>query len=206
MSCVRVFVQGKEIDAGAHVIEDRTYCRLRDVCEALGARVSWTKVGDEQAVVRVEFPRVLEPSLVADLRLPSGVTADMVDRYCQGTPMEGLGKDFVAAEEKWRTNAGALAAIACHESDFGRSRIARDKRNLFGIRAYDPDPYNNAATYQSFQESIDAAARLLSVAYLSPAGKFHNGPHLAGIGKRWATDPRWAEKVLRHWRGIVYGM
>lgn len=198
MGCVIVKVDGRPLDVGGHLIENRVYCRARDLAEAMGMKVVWD--GQNRVVMMLTGPR---PSIETDLRLPSGISAEVLDAHCRGTPMEGLGTTFVVAEEKWRVNAGALCAIACHESDFGRSKIARAKKNLFGFGAYDRDPYNSAASYPSFPESIEAAAKHLAVAYLSPAGQYHNGPHLAGIGKRWATDPEWASKVYKHWVAIV---
>ncbi|MGE5610041.1 MAG: glucosaminidase domain-containing protein [Bacillota bacterium] len=198
MGCVTIKMDGRPLDVGGHLIEGRVYTRARDLAEAMGAKVTWD--GQSQVVRVITGPR---PGIETDLRLPSNVRAEALDAYCRGTPMEGLGAEFLAAEEKWRVNAAALCSIACHESDFGRSAIARDKKNLFGIQAYDRDPYGCAASYNSFAESIDAAARLLAVAYLTPAGRFYGGPCLAGIGKRWATDPEWASKVYRHWVAIV---
>lgn len=198
MGCVTIKVDGRPLDVGGHLIEDRVYARARDLAEAMGARVTWD--GQNQVVWVITGPR---PSIETDLRLPSKVRAEVLDAYCRGTPMEGLGTEFLRAEEKWRVNAGALCSIGCHESDFGRSKIAQDKHNLFGIQAYDRDPYGCAASYGSFAESVDAAARLLAVAYLSPAGRYYGGPHLAGVGRKWATDPEWASKVYRHWVAIV---
>ncbi len=133
-----------------------------------------------------------------DLRLESGISARALDKFLKGTPMEGLGAYFVAAEKRYSVNAQYLCAHAVHESNFGRSRIARDKKNLFGFGAYDSDPYRYAKTFKSFEECIYYVAEYIAENYLSPAGKYYNGPTLKGMNVKYATDPYWAEKIARH--------
>lgn len=200
VGCVKIIVPGG-VELEGHLIEERSYARVRDLAEALGFYVEWKP---ERVVVISELPRPLDEG--TDLRLPSGATAGLLDEYLAGTAMEKLGADFVTAEERWRVNAVFACAVACHESDFGRSAIARDKRNLFGIMAYDSDPYGSARSYGSHRESIEDFCRLISREYLNPAGAFYNGPTVAGVGKRYATDPNWGAKVLVHCGRILEKM
>lgn len=196
MGCIKVVpLGGAEIEG--HLIEGRAYCRVRDLAEALGFRVSWLPA----TVIISEKPREISPE--TDLRLPSGIKAEMLDRYFGDLPVGGLGKAFVEAEERWRVNAVFAAAVACHESDFGRSVIAQTKKNLFGLRAYDADPYGFAKAYGSFKESIEDFYKLVSREYLNPAGKYFQGPTVTGVGRKYASDPLWAEKVLAHCRAIL---
>lgn len=182
-----------------HLIEDRAYCRVRDLAEALGYKVLW-----QPGIVTVsEKPREIGPD--TDLRLPSLIDDYTLDKYMNGTPLMGLGRSMIEAARKWRVNAVFICAVACHESDFGRSAIARNRRNLFGIMAYDADPYAYAKKYDSYQAGIEDFCRLLSREYLNPAGSFYHGPTVVGVGKCYASDPNWAEKVLRHCREILKG-
>ena len=88
-----------------------------------------------------------------------------------------------------------LAAIAAHESGWGRSKLARDKNNLAGLGAYDGQEYSAGIRFDSRASSIMFLAELLAVKY-APGGCYYGGSHdLQGIGARYASDPLWAEKV-----------
>lgn len=129
-----------------------------------------------------------------DLRQPSKVSPATLNAFLAGSNLAGLGEAFAAAE-KYGVNARFLTAMAIHESNWGKSRIARLKKNLFGFRAYDKDPYKNAMEFENYEAGIDHVARYIAKEYLTPGGKHYNGPTLAGMNKKWATDPGWAMKV-----------
>ena len=75
-----------------------------------------------------------------------------------------------------------LAAICAHESGWGRSKLARERNNLAGMGAYGP---GLGMAFESRADCIDYLARLL-------AGKPGT---LAEVGRWYASDPAWAEKV-----------
>ena len=54
--------------------------------------------------------------------------------------LAGKGETFKAAEQKYGVNALYLVAHSALESAWGRSNIAKDKNNFFGIAAYDDTP------------------------------------------------------------------
>jgi hypothetical protein len=197
LACIKILAPGG-VELQGHLIEERSYARVRDVAEALGFNVEWHLPG---LVIISEKPKPIDAT--TDLRLPSRALASLLDAYMACTPIEGLGADFVEAEEHWRVNAIFACAVACHESNFGRSAIARDKRNLFGIMAYDSDPYGSARSYSTYRESIDDFCRLVSRSYLNPVGAYYNGPTIVGVGKRYATDSKWSDKVFRHCQAIL---
>ncbi len=183
------------------LIEDRTYCRIADLLKGLGYTYDWFGgAGGGKLIIRGE---ALWPEQDMDLRLPSGGNVALLDEYVKGTPLAGLGKAWLEAEANWRVNAVFLCALACHESDFGRSKIARDKKNIYGFMAYDNSPYASARTYATYQESIEDVCRLLVGSYLFPSGKYYNGPTPAGVNVRYASDKSWAGKVVNHMAGIV---
>lgn len=134
------------------------------------------------------------PSNVTEL---SGVDPSVLNERFKGTEFEGLGEAFSNAEKKYGINAWFLTGLAIHESDYGKSRIAQDKNNLFGFKAYDASPYKSASKYASKTDSIDAVARYLSEEYTDPSGKYYNGTSIEAIGRRYATDPKWAEGIQR---------
>lgn len=189
---VKIYKDGQFIQDGV-LIEGRTYSRSADLIKGLGFKFDWFP--DGKIIIK---NKPLFPSQDMDLRLPSGGDAEMMDSYVKATPLAGLGKTWMEAEEKWRINAVFLCALACHESDFGRSRIARDKNNIYGYRAFDGDPYNSAKSYGSFKESIEDVCSLLVRQYLFPTGSFYNGPTPRGVNVRYASDKNWAFKVVNH--------
>ena len=111
------------------------------------------------------------------------------------TGMVGIGDALVQAEQTFGVNSLVLASIAYLESAGGSSAIARDKNNLLGLGAYDGSAYRSAISFVSPGDSIMFAAELLTTDYLTPGGRYYNGPDLRGINIRYASDPHWAHKV-----------
>lgn len=134
-------------------------------------------------------------ALSGELRMPSGASAGEIDFKLKGTAMEGLGKSFVEAEKKYGVNALFLTSLAIHESAYGSSKIAKDKNNLFGFAAYDGSPYSSARTFVTKEQGIDHVASYLSENYLTEGGKYYGGATVEGVGKRYATDPNWANAI-----------
>ena len=125
----------------------------------------------------------------------SSFSKDELDSGLKGTNLEGLGKDFKSAEEKYSVNAILLMAMAKHETGNGHSDLYENKNNLFGFNAIDSDPYNKASGYDTKKESIDDVARHLKSEYLDKNGAYYNGISTKAIGKSYATDPDWSTKV-----------
>jgi len=132
-----------------------------------------------------------------DLTEPSNVSAEDIDEYLNDTNLEGLGAAFLDAELKYDVNAKYLMAHAIHESNWGRSKIASDKYNIFGFKAYDANPYENAKTYSSYEESIDLTARFIAKNYLNEDGKYYNGSTLKGMNIYYASSNEWSYKIAK---------
>lgn len=125
----------------------------------------------------------------------TGFTAGELDSALKGTKLEGLGVDFKKAEDEMGVNAILLIAMAKHESGNGTSLLADEKNNLFGFNAIDQDPINAASKFKTKGESITHVAKFLKDNYLNKDGRFYNGISTEGIGKLYATDPHWSQKV-----------
>lgn len=121
---------------------------------------------------------------------------------------------FYYAEQQYNVNGIFLAAVAIHESGWGGSSIASDKKNLFGYGAYDRDPYNNAYKFDDYSEGIDLLARVFAKYYLNKKGTkiydgniadgcYYNGNTLTGVNKKYATDKKWANGVYS-WMKYLY--
>ncbi|MBM7562859.1 glucosaminidase domain-containing protein [Fusibacter tunisiensis] len=138
-----------------------------------------------------------------NIGIPSGVTADLIDSKLKGTPIAGLGHAFVEAEKKHGVNSIFLASLAVHESAYGSSAIAQDKKNLFGFGAFDASPYAKAYTFDSFEQGIDHVAGYLAKNYLNETGRYYNGVSVESVGKKYATDPNWANAIEKIMKAMV---
>lgn len=131
---------------------------------------------------------------------PSSFTAKQYERAwirLGAHGLRGTGEALAGAEARYGVNSLVLGAIAYVESAGGMSKIAREKNNLFGLGAFDYNPYYSAYYFSTKGESIYYAANLLRNSYLSRSSRNYRGDNLQAIGIRYASDPRWAEKVGR---------
>lgn len=121
---------------------------------------------------------------------------------------------FYYAEKQYNVNGIFIAAVAIHESGWGGSSIATNKKNLFGYGAYDRDPYNSSYDFEDYSEGIDLLARVFAKYYLNPKGteiydgntadgSYYNGPTLTGVNVKYATDKKWANGVY-YWMKYLY--
>ncbi len=158
-----------------------------------------TKLGRGAAVQRQKISTLHYGARDAVLRenvtALSGSSGADIDRALEGTALQGLGAAFADAEAKYGVNAYFLAGIAALESGYGTSKIALDKNNLFGFCAYDDSPYSSAKRFASREAGIDYVAGFLSKEYLSGSGRYYKGLSVDSVGRSYATDPSWADKV-----------
>lgn len=134
-----------------------------------------------------------------DLKLASNVSGKEIDNYIvkyhADSPLIGHGQDFVRAQNEHGVSALYLAAHAILESGYGKSEIAYRKHNLFGLRAYDDDPFKYAKYLPTYSDSISYNANYVRKNYLEKDGTYYNGPTLAGMNIKYASDPKWSEKI-----------
>lgn len=140
-----------------------------------------------------------------DIRKKSNYSAQYIDSKLENTPLAGLGEHFKRAEDLYGVNSIVLLAMAKLESNFGRSKIAMDKNNLFGYQAYDSSPYKSAKFYEHKQDSIYDVAKHLSKNYLSPNGPYFYGYSVDSIGVKYSTDTQWSSKVKKIASELVKG-
>ena len=105
---------------------------------------------------------------------------------------------FYNAEQKYGVNGIFIAAVGIHESAWGNSYLAKEKKNLFGYRAYDRDPINSAQDFDSYEDAINVVAEALSKNYLTPTGSFFNGYTVESVNQKYASDKAWHEKVFSY--------
>ncbi len=148
------------------------------------------------------------------LNKPSGLTLEqfktvLTDAKDTNKIFSENAEYFYYIEEQYNINGIFVAAVGIHESNWGTSRIAKNKYNLFGYGAYDSNPYNGAYTFSNYSESIDLIARVFVKYYLNPkgtkiydgeiaTGQYYNGDTLSDVNKKYATDTNWAKSVYKY--------
>lgn len=142
-----------------------------------------------------------------DITEIADVTAEDIDNAIATLKPEngltGLGKYFIDAQNDYKVNAIILAAIACHESGYGTSKLARTKNNLFGIKANDEfvgDDEKYGDYFATKEDCIDKAGYKLRYQYLEYDSNasycYANGDKdLHSIGHIWCSDEEWADSI-----------
>ena len=142
---------------------------------------------------------VENPFLFRDLRKPSNYTAEELDKVyslmnIKGSRLAGKGAIFKEAEKRYQVNALYLIAHSALESSWGRSQIAKDKNNFFGIAAYDTTPYDSAKSFDDVDKGILGAAKWIRENYIDN-GRTYLGNKSSGMNVLYASDPYWGEKI-----------
>ena len=143
--------------------------------------------------------KVENPFLYRDLRKPTNYTAAELDKVyslmnINGSRLAGKGEVFKEAEKRYQVNALYLMAHSALESSWGRSQIAKDKNNFFGIAAYDTTPYDSAKSFDNVDKGILGAAKWIRENYIDE-GRTHLGNKSSGMNTLYASDPYWGEKI-----------
>lgn len=149
-----------------------------------------------------------------ELNKPSGLSLGqfqkvLTDSNDKNNIFENNAQYFYYIENEYNINGIFVAAIGIHESGWGKSNIAKNKKNLFGYRAYDSSPYSSASTFDTYAEGIDLIARVLVKYYLNPkgtviyngeiaVGTYYNGNTISSVNKKYASDSNWANKVYNY--------
>ena len=142
---------------------------------------------------------VENPFLFRDLRKPTNYTAEELNKVyslmnIQGSRLSGKGEVFKEAEKRYQVNALYLMAHSALESAWGRSQIAKDKNNFFGIAAYDTTPYDSAKSFDNVDKGILGAAKWIRQNYIDN-GRTYLGNKSSGMNVLYASDPYWGEKI-----------
>ena len=166
-------------------------------------------------IVELSRKKRIEISFKFDMSLnkPSGLTRNDFVKVLSGHSEDtekifeqnaGL---FYDIEQKYNVNGIFLASMGIHESNWGKSNIAKQKKNLFGYGSYDSSAFESSYTFESYQYGIELVAKVLAKYYLNEpgtiiydgetaVGSYYNGPTVSGVNTRYASDQNWANKVF----------
>lgn len=99
----------------------------------------------------------------------SGLFEVQIEEIFKGTSLAGYGleKAILEVEEEYGINAFFTIAVMKLESAIGKSKIAMDKNNLFGLNAIDGDEYNQALSFNSKADSVRKFGQLISINYIN---------------------------------------
>ena len=139
------------------------------------------------------------PFLFKDLTEATNYSAEDLDKVfsllnINNSLLENKAATFKEAEEHYHINALYLLAHSALESDWGRSNIAKDKNNFFGITAYDTTPYLSAKTFDDVDKGILGATKWIKENYID-RGRTFLGNKASGMNVEYASDPYWGEKI-----------
>ena len=116
---------------------------------------------DEAAGTYTKAQLLAKLSQSMSLNKASGFSLDQFKKVLSGNKSDknsilaNNAEYFYYAEKQYNINGIFLAAVAIHESNWGTSKIAINKNNLFGYGASDSNPYNNAKDFDTYAEGID---------------------------------------------------
>ena len=122
----------------------------------------------------------------------SGMTADDIAKLLEGTALEGHGLEeaILGIEEEYGINAFFTIAVMKLESGNGKSKLAREKNNLFGLNATGG---GNAKAY-SFETKSDSVYKFGSLIAKSYIDKGYST--IEKVGKKYCpANPKWASHV-----------
>ncbi len=155
-----------------------------------------------------------------NLNKPSGLTLEQFKKVLSNNKndknkiFEQNANYFYYIEKQYNINGLFVAAVGIHESNWGTSKIALSKKNLFGYGASDSNPYENAYKFGNYSEAIDMIARVFVKYYINPSGtkiydneiatgKYYSGPKITDVNKKYATDKNWHNGVYK-WMTYLY--
>lgn len=123
-----------------------------------------------------------------DVRTKSQITAAQLNAKLKNK-LHNCGQYFIEVQNIYGINAEFLAAIAIHESGNGKSIAARRKNNFFGLMGK-----RGQLSFNSPKECIEFAAKNItkSNGYYFGKGRYT----ISQIAKRYASDKRWANRVI----------
>ena len=140
------------------------------------------------------------------LRSKTNITADELTAYINNkassaaSKMNNIGSSLVKYQNQYGVNALLVIGLAALESNWGKSNIAVNKNNIFGIGAFDTDPYNNAYSFNSVDDCIkELMSNYMSKGYLNTNYSNFRGGYLgdkaSGIFVKYSSDPYEGEKI-----------
>ena len=140
------------------------------------------------------------------IRNSLGITEDAYGNATNNgsSRLYGKGTFFYYAQEKYGVNAVLSLSLSRNETGNGRSNLAINKNNGFGLNAVDTSPTESANWYASFASSIlGYASKWITYGYAHPRDWRYFGPQFGdkwiGMNVKYASDTYWSEKMAANY-------
>ena len=130
--------------------------------------------------------------LSTKVKSPSGLTEQDIAKLLEGTALEGHGLEeaILVIEEEHGINALFTIAVMKLESGNGKSRLAREKNNLFGLNATG-GKNSKAYSFETKRDSVYKFGSLIAKSYLAKGYTT-----IEKVGKKYCpSNPKWASLV-----------
>ena len=119
----------------------------------------------------------------------------------------GSGTFFYYAQQKYGVNAILSLSLSRNETGNGRSYLAINKNNGFGLNAVDSNPINGANWYATFGSSIVGYAnKWITYGFAHPRDWRYFGPQFGdkwiGMNVKYASDTFWSEKMAANYYSL----
>ena len=119
----------------------------------------------------------------------------------------GTGTFFYYAQQRYGVNAILALSLSRNETGNGRSYLAINKNNGFGLNAVDSNPINGASWYATFPYSIlGYAQKWITYGYAHPRDWRYFGPQYGdkgiGMNVKYASDTYWGEKMAANYYSL----
>ena len=116
----------------------------------------------------------------------------------------GQGTYFYYAQQRYGVNAILSLSLNRNESANGRSYIAINKNNGFGLNAVDSNPTEDANYFPTYASSIlEFAYKWVTDGYADPSDSRYFGPVFGdkyiGMNVKYASDTYWSEKMAANY-------
>jgi len=122
----------------------------------------------------------------------SGLTEEDIAKLLEGTELEGHGLEdaILGIEEEYGINALFTIAVMKLESGNGKSKLAREKNNLFGLNATGGGN-SKAYRFETKSDSVYKFGKIIAKSYLDKGYST-----IEKVGKKYCpSNPKWASLV-----------
>ncbi len=124
--------------------------------------------------------------------------------YNGASRLYGQGQYFYNTQQVYGVNALLSFSLSRNETGNGRSNLAINKNNGFGLNAVDTNPTQSSDWYPTFSKSIFGyASKWASYSYSYATDWRYFGPAFGdkqnGMNVKYATDAYWSEKMAANY-------
>lgn len=140
-----------------------------------------------------QYTKKREKDFCTIMDKPSNANLTDIKKMVANYPrVKGMELTFLICEKEYGINAIIMISCAINESHLGESHIGRAKNNMFGIAAYDWDPFNCARSFDTLADCLDYWCKLIIRGYFSQG---LNTP--SKIKYKYCSDRNWDRAIER---------